>query len=104
MSRKAVLFTTATAGLLSLALVARAQNDAPKPRPPAAAPSAPSAVGPKLPFEKFTLENGLTVLLHRDPSLPIVAVELWYRVGPVNEPPGRSGFAHLFEHLMFEGS
>jgi zinc protease len=57
-----------------------------------------------VPFEKYALDNGLTVLLHRDASLPIVAVEVWYRVGPVNEPPGRSGFAHLFEHLMFEGS
>jgi zinc protease len=57
-----------------------------------------------LPFEKYTLDNGLSVILHRDPSLPLCAVNLWYHVGPANEPPGRSGFAHLFEHLMFEGS
>jgi zinc protease len=57
-----------------------------------------------IPFEKLTLKNGLTLILHRDPSLPMVAVNLWYHVGPANEPPGRSGFAHLFEHLMFEGS
>ncbi len=57
-----------------------------------------------LPFDKYTLDNGLTVILHRDPSLPLCAVNLWYHVGPANEPPGRSGFAHLFEHLMFEGS
>src|SRR5690606_18293628 len=57
-----------------------------------------------IPFEKYQLDNGLTVLLHQDRSLPLVAVNLWYHVGPANEPPGRSGFAHLFEHLMFEGS
>jgi zinc protease len=57
-----------------------------------------------LTYEKFTLPNGLEVILHPDARLPLVAVNLWYHVGPVNEPPGRSGFAHLFEHLMFEGS
>src|SRR5580765_3836676 len=55
-------------------------------------------------FEKYTLPNGLEVILHRDTSLPLVAVNLWYHVGPSNEPAKRSGFAHLFEHLMFEGS
>ncbi len=57
-----------------------------------------------LSYEKYTLQNGLEVILHRDPRLPMVAVNLWYHAGPVNEPAGRSGFAHLFEHLMFEGS
>jgi zinc protease len=55
-------------------------------------------------FEKFKLANGLTVILHSDRSLPLVAVNVWYHVGPANEPAHRSGFAHLFEHLMFEGS
>jgi zinc protease len=56
-------------------------------------------------FEKYQLEsNGLTVILHQDRALPVVAVEVWYAVGPINEPPNRSGFAHLFEHLMFQGS
>lgn len=55
-------------------------------------------------FEKYRLQNGLEVILHQDPAMPLVAVNIWYHVGPVNEPPGRSGFAHLFEHLMFEGS
>jgi zinc protease len=59
---------------------------------------------PDIPFEKLTLPNGLGVILHRDPSLPLVAVNIWYHVGPRNEAPGRSGFAHLFEHLMFSGS
>jgi zinc protease len=57
-----------------------------------------------IPFSKFTLDNGLDVLIHEDHSLPIVAVNVWYHVGSKNEVPGRTGFAHLFEHLMFEGS
>jgi zinc protease len=55
-------------------------------------------------FSKHTLPNGLDVLIHEDHSLPIVAVNIWYHVGSKNEVPGRTGFAHLFEHLMFEGS
>ncbi|HKY37681.1 MAG TPA: pitrilysin family protein [Polyangiaceae bacterium] len=69
-------------------------------KPTAAAPAA----RPDIAFEKLTLPNGLSVLLHRDASLPLVAVNIWYHVGPRNEAPGRSGFAHLFEHLMFAGS
>jgi zinc protease len=57
-----------------------------------------------LPFTKQTLANGLDVLLHEDHDCPIVAVNVWYHVGSKNEHPGRTGFAHLFEHLMFEGS
>lgn len=55
-------------------------------------------------YRKHTLANGLDVLLHQDRSCPIVAVNLWYHVGSKNETPGHTGFAHLFEHLMFEGS
>jgi zinc protease len=55
-------------------------------------------------FTKHTLSNGLDVLVHEDHALPIVAVNVWYHVGSKNEVPGRTGFAHLFEHLMFEGS
>src|SRR5262249_45859819 len=55
-------------------------------------------------YSKFTLPNGLDVLIHEDHALPIVAVNVWYHVGSKNEVPGRTGFAHLFEHLMFEGS
>ena len=54
--------------------------------------------------EQYQLPNGLTVLLNRDTRLPVVAVEVRYLVGSANERPGRSGFAHLFEHLMFQGS
>jgi zinc protease len=57
-----------------------------------------------VPYRQFTLPNGLNVILHRDASVPIVAVNIWYHVGSANERPGRTGFAHLFEHLMFEGS
>src|SRR5437762_11419184 len=57
-----------------------------------------------IPFTKHTLANGLDVLIHEDHALPIVAVNIWYHVGSKNEIPGHTGFAHLFEHLMFEGS
>jgi zinc protease len=57
-----------------------------------------------LPFTKRTLDNGLDVIIHEDRDLPIVAVNVWYHVGSKDERPGRTGFAHLFEHLMFEGS
>ena len=58
----------------------------------------------EIPFTKRTLPNGLDVIVHEDRRVPIVAVNIWYRVGSKNEAPGRTGFAHLFEHLMFEGS
>jgi zinc protease len=57
-----------------------------------------------IPFQKFTLPNGLTVIVHEDHKAPIVAVNVWYHVGSKNELPGKTGFAHLFEHLMFGGS
>ncbi len=57
-----------------------------------------------VPYTQFTLPNGLNVILHRDTSVPVVAVNLWYHVGSANERVGRTGFAHLFEHVMFEGS
>ena len=57
-----------------------------------------------LPYQKFVLDNGLTLIVHEDHKVPIVAVNVWYHVGSKNENSGRSGFAHLFEHLMFNGS
>jgi zinc protease len=57
-----------------------------------------------IPFSRHTLDSGLEVLVHEDRNCPIVAVNVWYHVGSKNEQPGRTGFAHLFEHLMFEGS
>ncbi len=55
-------------------------------------------------YEKFQLDNGLTVIVHEDHKAPIVTVSVWYHIGSADEPPGRTGFAHLFEHLMFAGS
>jgi zinc protease len=57
-----------------------------------------------IPYTKFVLKNGLTVIVHEDHKAPIVAVNIWYHVGSKNEKPGKTGFAHLFEHLMFNGS
>ncbi|HEX7051064.1 MAG TPA: pitrilysin family protein [Longimicrobiales bacterium] len=69
----------------------------------AAASAAPAQVdAPPIRFETFTLDNGLKVIVHEDHSTPIVAVNVWYDVGSANEPPGRSGFAHLFEHMFFQ--
>jgi zinc protease len=59
---------------------------------------------PQIAYQKYTLKNGMDVILHEDHRLPLVAVNIWYHVGPANERPGRTGFAHLFEHMMFEGS
>ena len=55
-------------------------------------------------YKKFKLDNGLTLIVHEDHKAPIVAVNIWYHVGSKNEKPGKTGFAHLFEHLMFNGS
>jgi zinc protease len=60
--------------------------------------------GIDIPYQKFVLDNGLTVLVHEDHKAPIVAVNIWYHVGSKNEKTGKTGFAHLFEHLMFGGS
>jgi zinc protease len=57
-----------------------------------------------IPYQKFVLDNGLTVIVHEDHKAPIVAINTWYHVGSKNEKPGKTGFAHLFEHLMFGGS
>ena len=62
------------------------------------------AQDPEIPFDEFYLDNGLRVIVHEDRKAPIVAVTIWYHVGSKNEVPGKTGFAHLFEHLMFNGS
>jgi zinc protease len=66
----------------------------------AAAPARPIEV----PYTQFTLPNGLHVILHEDHTVPVVSVNVWYNVGSAREKAGRTGFAHLFEHLMFMGS
>jgi predicted Zn-dependent peptidase len=78
--------------------------------PPAkpAQPAKPADTAPPIriaiPFEKYALENGLEVILHEDHRTPVVAVNVWYHVGSKDEPQGKNGFAHLFEHVMFQGS
>src|SRR5205814_7998141 len=71
-----------------------------------AAPAPTAEIGKNLeiPYTKFILKNGLTLVVHEDHKAPIVAVNVWYHVGSKNERPGKTGFAHLFEHLMFGGS
>ena len=66
--------------------------------------AAPEMKVPEIPFQKHVLGNGLTLIVHEDHKAPIVAVNLWYHVGSKNEKAGKTGFAHLFEHLMFNGS
>lgn len=86
--------------VLALALTAALVGLAPA---PLLARSAPAATV-DIPFEQFTLPNGLRVIVHTDRKAPIVAVNVWYHVGSKDEPAGRTGFAHLFEHLMFQSS
>jgi len=74
------------------------------PGPAQGAPASPAATAEFIPYEKFRLDNGLTVIVHTDRKAPIVAVDVWYHVGSKNEKPGKTGFAHLFEHLMFQGT
>jgi predicted Zn-dependent peptidase len=57
-----------------------------------------------IPYTRFVLDNGLTLIVHEDHKAPIVAINIWYHVGSKNEKSGKTGFAHLFEHLMFNGS
>jgi predicted Zn-dependent peptidase len=99
--------------LLASALAAPAlAQTSPMNRPMAArpAPLAPAAPVSELvrrvdiPFQEFTLANGLRVLVHEDRKAPVVAVSVWYNVGSKDEPKGKTGFAHLFEHIMFNGS
>ncbi len=66
--------------------------------------AAATVPAPEIKYEKYKLKNGLEVILAQNHRLPLVAVDLWYHVGPANERAGRTGFAHLFEHMMFEGS
>src|SRR5688572_15087541 len=67
-------------------------------------PATPASSRLAVPYTHFTLPNGLTVILHEDHSVPMVAVNVWYHVGSAREKFGRTGFAHLFEHILFEGS
>ena len=114
-----VLLASVTSPQLASAVPAAPSQSAPAQPAPATQPSsaahAPRAataehVTPKplpdvdIPFHKYVLPNGLTLIVHEDHKAPIVAVDVWYHVGSKDERPGRTGFAHLFEHLMFNGS
>ena len=106
---KRLTFLLATS---ALAVSANAQvTTAPAPAPAATAPATqqPAPVSElvsdvSIPHTQFKLANGLTVIVHEDHKVPVVAVSTWYNVGSKDEPPGKTGFAHLFEHLMFNGS
>ncbi|WP_239804457.1 M16 family metallopeptidase [Croceicoccus hydrothermalis] len=110
------IITACLAAVSSLALSACAAQNARVPMagnaPPAevaramAEPAALDALIAEvdIPYDRFTLDNGLTVLVHEDRKAPLVAVSIWYGVGSKHEPEGKTGFAHLFEHLMFNGS
>ena len=89
---------------LALSITLAGQTGPERPPTPAAAPQPAPRPLPKIDFEKYTLPNGLQVILHVDRKLPIVHVNEWFHVGSKNERRGRTGFAHLFEHLMFQGS
>ena len=69
-----------------------------------AASQTATAADPQIPFERYKLDNGIEIILHQDTSVPIVAVDVWYHVGSGDEVVGKSGFAHLFEHMLFQGS
>ncbi len=99
------LFTGASLALL-LTLSTSPALSAPAPPATAAQPAPASELARlvNIPYERFVLPNGLRVLVHTDRKAPVVAVSIWYGVGSKHEPAGRTGFAHLFEHLMFNGS
>src|SRR4051812_38047292 len=101
-----LLAAAATLALLpTAAFTQSAAQPAAKPAAAAKAPTVkPAAVDipiPQIPYTKFVLSNGLTLLVHEDHKTPVVAIDTWYHVGSKNEKPGKTGFAHLFEHLMF---
>ncbi|WP_437487676.1 pitrilysin family protein [Sorangium sp. So ce1014] len=107
--RLRALSSLSSALVAALGLTLPAYAAPPAAAPPAAAPPAASApattsVSVMIPVEKFTLQNGLEVILHEDRRTPVVAVNVWYHVGSKDEPRGKNGFAHLFEHIMFQGS
>ena len=102
----------ASAAALAACGSAPAVETAPPPLVAAASEAIPAEPVPvsalvsevSIPHQKFVLDNGLTVIVHEDHKAPVVGVSMWYNVGSKDEPNGKTGFAHLFEHLMFNGS
>src|SRR5688500_7471960 len=108
-----VLTALAFAAGLSLAACTTTADDTMETRSVAPVASAAAPIDPavqqlldrvEIPYQTFTLDNGLRVVVHEDRKAPVVAVSIWYNVGSKDEPAGRTGFAHLFEHIMFNGS
>jgi zinc protease len=107
-SRLLILFLSIAVGAMTVFSQETAKKAPPKktvekPASSSAEKTAEIAL-PTIKFEKYTLPNGLVVILSEDHRLPLVSTNIWYHVGPANEIAGRTGFAHLFEHMMFEGS
>ncbi|WP_166041829.1 pitrilysin family protein [Sphingosinicella sp. YJ22] len=109
--RHTLLRLALVAGVTFSAPFANAEDAASTATAAAVQPGAAGAATPqelvrqvRIPYETFTLDNGLRVVVHEDRKAPVVAVSIWYNVGSKDEPEGRTGFAHLFEHLMFNGS
>ena len=103
----ALLSALALPACTATTVTAPAARASREPAAPASAPPAPVAElvrSVEIPYRQFTLANGLRVIVHEDRKAPVVAVSIWYNVGSKDEPPGKTGFAHLFEHLMFNGS
>ncbi len=100
-SRAGLLAVLALALFTGPARPAQAQPAAPAPTGKRAPPPSPD---PRIPFETYRLPNGLEVILAPDPTIPLVAVNVWYHVGSGHETVGKTGFAHLFEHMLFQGS
>lgn len=96
-SRFAIALALSTALVAAGPALAKAKDAKP-------APIAELVKAVDIPYQGFTLDNGLRVIVHEDRKAPVVAVSVWYRVGSKHEPAGKTGFAHLFEHLMFNGS
>jgi predicted Zn-dependent peptidase len=105
-------FAAASLSALALALAAPFSPLAAETKPAATKPAGPQATADlpslvkqvQIPYQEFKLANGLTVIVHEDRKAPVVGVAVWYNVGSKDEPKGKTGFAHLFEHLMFNGS
>ncbi|WP_234735246.1 M16 family metallopeptidase [Tellurirhabdus bombi] len=102
--KKTVLYVALSQCLFWSAVAQTPKKPAPKPAPKATAAPSGSTTQGRIKFTEYDLPNGLHVILHQDNTTPLVAVTMMYHVGSKNEQPGRSGFAHFFEHLMFEGS
>jgi zinc protease len=99
-----LVFSAVLLSVLTLFASAGYGSTAVRPAAATEASAEHSTHAPEIRYERYKLANGLEVLLHEDHKLPIVSVDIWYHVGPMKERAGRTGFAHLFEHMMFEGS